>query len=505
MRITGLSSGMDIDKLVSDMMTAKRVPLDKLYQQKQTLEWKRDNYRQINSQLVDFRNIKLDNYRKGESMNAFKSEVTGDKAAVTAQATATANQVTMEVTVDNIATQGSITSTASLGALVTKNTTLGSLSAEENFNLTVSRTGSATVNLAFTKGDSIDTVIRKINNSTEANVSASFDEATGKITLKSKSYGEEKITFSGKGFTDALKLNSPDIDSNGNPILDSNGDPVAITTGGTKAKVHINGELFEPSGNKLIVNGVTLEFLAKTEVGKSSTITSKVDSSKILETITSFVKDYNEVMNSLNKKVNEERYRDFTPLTDDQKKDMKEEDIKKWEAKAQSGLLKNDEFLKQVTSDMRGSIVNLSSIGITTGEYYEGGKLYINADKLKKAIEDNPDQVTELFLGASGSTGTSQSSKDKGVFNNIYDKMLGSLDQMATRAGTSKYSADITTKFNEQSLMGKELTYLKTRISATATKMTTLEKRYYAQFSAMETAINKLNSQSSSLAGFAAQ
>lgn len=64
MRISGLASGMDIDTLVQQMMKAKRVPLDKLNQQKQVLEWKRDNYRAINSQLVDFRNNKLFNYKK---------------------------------------------------------------------------------------------------------------------------------------------------------------------------------------------------------------------------------------------------------------------------------------------------------------------------------------------------------------------------------------------------------------------------------------------------------
>lgn len=40
-RISGLASGMDIDDIVSKLMKTERVPLDKLTQKKQTLEWQR--------------------------------------------------------------------------------------------------------------------------------------------------------------------------------------------------------------------------------------------------------------------------------------------------------------------------------------------------------------------------------------------------------------------------------------------------------------------------------
>ena len=63
MRISGLASGIDTDTMVKQLMQAERIPLDKLKQNKQTLEWKRDDYRSINTLLTNFRqdvfNMKL--------------------------------------------------------------------------------------------------------------------------------------------------------------------------------------------------------------------------------------------------------------------------------------------------------------------------------------------------------------------------------------------------------------------------------------------------------------
>ena len=62
-RVSGLASGMDIDSIVKQLMDAERLPLNKLKQKKQILEWKRDDYRSMNTLLTDFRskvlNMKL--------------------------------------------------------------------------------------------------------------------------------------------------------------------------------------------------------------------------------------------------------------------------------------------------------------------------------------------------------------------------------------------------------------------------------------------------------------
>lgn len=494
MRISGLASGMDVDSMVQQLMKANRVPLDKLNQKKQTLEWKRDSYRTINSQLVDFRNNKLTAYRKSDALNVFKAEVSGDDKAISVKATTNANRVPMEVKVESLATQFTYGGETPVAANANAKMTLDQLQpgGPDKYTLSVSRgpNDPNKVDFEFSKNESIGSVIRKINSELKANVTASFDEATGKFSIASNEYGSKALQLDGSDFLNAMKI-----------------DPTK-PSGGDKAKATINGNPMEFNSNKNTINGVEITFLAPSKQGEVSKITTKTDSDKIFETITSFIKDYNSVLDALNKKVDEQRYRDYTPLTDEQKKAMKEDEVKLWNEKAQSGLLKNDEILRSaiaslrqpvVTASVTGSTMKLSGIGITTGEWFEGGKLSISdPDKLRKAIEEHPDEVIELFTG----TGVSSPSQPKGFFNDLYDGLDKPLKMLADRAGTNRYSADISVKFNEQSIMGKELTSLKDNIKVMTKKLTEMEKKYYTQFNAMETAMNKLNSQSASLANF---
>ncbi|WFR64342.1 flagellar cap protein FliD N-terminal domain-containing protein [Paenibacillus amylolyticus] len=86
MRINGFS-GMDVDSMVKELMTAKRAPLDKLNQKKTLLEWQRDSYRELNSKMYEFRNTKLQQtYRLSSALNTQKAVVTGNTDAVKAEA-----------------------------------------------------------------------------------------------------------------------------------------------------------------------------------------------------------------------------------------------------------------------------------------------------------------------------------------------------------------------------------------------------------------------------------
>ena len=66
MRITGLASGLDTETMIKDMMRAQRLPMDKILQRKQYMEWQRDDYRTVNRQLFDFRNLVSDNMMRSK-------------------------------------------------------------------------------------------------------------------------------------------------------------------------------------------------------------------------------------------------------------------------------------------------------------------------------------------------------------------------------------------------------------------------------------------------------
>ncbi|WP_396128376.1 flagellar cap protein FliD N-terminal domain-containing protein [Exiguobacterium mexicanum] len=61
-RFGGLASGIDTDTIIKQLMQAERMPVDKLEQQKQTTEWKRDAYREINRSLMTLRNSAVESH-----------------------------------------------------------------------------------------------------------------------------------------------------------------------------------------------------------------------------------------------------------------------------------------------------------------------------------------------------------------------------------------------------------------------------------------------------------
>lgn len=493
MRINGFS-GMDIDSMVKSLMTAQRAPLDKLNQQKEVLQWTRDSYREMNSKFFDFRNNKLMKYGQSSAMNGFNAAVSGNTDAVKAEATPSANKVPMNISVKSLATQASL-GTQGVGYGITTKTTLADIQKKvddtqspDAYELHING-----VDFKFDKSLTISDVINKISSDTKANATASFDEITGKLTILSKEYGDKQtITLSDDSTNPSTLLS---LFGGGKPAVP-----------GENASVVINNEPLSFESNTFTINGVQLTLLSTTTSDpvsmaddKPATIKIQPDATKTLETIKSFINDYNDLINTLNTKVGEEKYRDFPPLSDDQKKEMTDNDIKLWEDKAKSGLLKNDSILSSAISSMRMTISEnmgkLSDLGITTGQYYEGGKLYLDESKLKQAIEKDPQGIMDLFQGP-------VSASSDGIFDKMSDIMNDAMGSLSDKAGTTKYSGDLNSVYKEESVMGKQLKDYNKRILDLQNRLSDMEDRYYKQFSAMETAMNQYNSQSASLTSY---
>ncbi|SDW52024.1 flagellar hook-associated protein 2 [Marinococcus luteus] len=89
MRVSGFASGMDIDQTVKDLMRAERQPINKLNQQKQTLEWQTEMYQDVNKRFFDFRNTIFDSIMKKSSMTDRSATSTNDsRVSATASADA---------------------------------------------------------------------------------------------------------------------------------------------------------------------------------------------------------------------------------------------------------------------------------------------------------------------------------------------------------------------------------------------------------------------------------
>ena len=185
-RISGLASGMDIDTTIKELMKAHRKPLDKLTQQKQIWEWNREDYRSINSKLMDFKNNKLFKYNLESSLQPKKAEITGDTTAVSVQTTNGAVSGSMNIMVTQLATSSTLTTTPTLdgdGKEILKpmdsSKTLNELKVSSGLAFT---SNTITINgKPLTVDPSVDTIaslVSQINSDKDMGVSAIFDEAT---------------------------------------------------------------------------------------------------------------------------------------------------------------------------------------------------------------------------------------------------------------------------------------------------------------------------------------
>lgn len=496
-RVNGFS-GMDIDSMVKSMMAAKRVPLDKLNQQKILLNWTRDSYREVNSKLVDFRTNKLtDKYGVTSALNSQKATITDNTSAIKAEAT-TANGTPMTVEVKELAAKSYMTTDAlklaspstTTATLTTKLSELSGAGSAATFDMYINNT-----TITFNASDTLSSVISKLNGDKTANVKATFDDLSGKLTITAKDYGTKnnivQTDKDGVAKTSSPFLDLIGISASDNDIKEATKAKIIVTNTNDSAAT----QTYEPEDNKVTVNGVAITAQAKSN-GVTSKITIDTDPTNVITNIKAFVEDYNALISSLNTKISEEKYRDYAPLTDEQKAEMKEADITTWTEKAKSGLLKNDDIIKEVLSSMRSIITSqvgpLSTYGITTGSYYDNGKLILDESKLKEAIISNPQGIQDLLQGPA-------SAPDTGIFDKLSKKADSAIDLLNKRAGTDRYSSDLTTSYKTESVMGKKLAEYNTRISAMITMLNNAETRYYNQFTAMETAMNKLQTQSSSL------
>lgn len=500
MRIGGLASGMDIDKIVGDLMKVERAPIDKLKQKKQLLEWQRDAYRDMNRLLNDLDKHIFDGVMR-QSTFLQKKVTSSNENIVTATSTPSASNQTVEISnITQLATAARWTSESAIqtvGAL-DPNAKLKDVTFLVGRVTPVTLTNSLTVKLSVTdpsgdtkhveisvdpNNDTIQSVINKMNQHVDLGVNAFFDDVTKKVVINKKQTGagasiqviEGQELFQAFGFTTAV-----------------NNLELTGKVDGQNAKFTINGLETERPSNTFTINGMTYT-LKNTHTG-TVTISSTTNTDAIFNSIKSFVDKYNETIDEINKKLKETRYRDYQPLTDEQREQLTEKQAEKWEEKARSGILRGDSILSNALSSMRQALYRkveaasegfqqLAQLGITTtANYLEGGKLIIDEAKLKQKIEENPEAVYRLF--SNNGEGNA-----KGIVLQLRDEIKKTIKSIEDKAGN-------TLKTSNQYIIGKSILDLDTRISAAEDRLKRVEDRYWKQFSAMEKAVQRANSQS---------
>ena len=472
MRVGGIASGMDIEAMVNKLMEAERMPLVRLQQKHTTLEWKRDAFREINSALLELDNIVRD--MKYSTYYRAKSATSSNEGVLTASANSNASNGSYEIKVDKLATNE-----MQIANVQNPESFVG-VEGEHKF-YTYNNEGQPQEHvLKIEDGDTLEKVLSKIATASGNAVRGFYDKESNQVVLETTrtgvyNTGNKEITFeSNSFFTDVLQFDESKYQAASNAKFTYN-----------------NGLELTSKDNSYTLNGMTFNF--------HSTGTSRVsvdtDIDHAFNNIKKFVDKYNEVIEKMNKSQTEEKFRDFLPLTEEQKKEMSEDQIKKWEEKAKSAILRGESSIRDGMFTLRQSMQSkvetggeytlLSQIGIkTTMNYMDGGKLEIDEEKLREALRDNPDDVYKLFTVNQGD--------NKGLIHRFDDALDRTRGRIEEQAGKSTHTLD-------NYAIGKQIKQLNERISDFEKRMIRVEQRYWNQFTAMEKAISNLNQQSSYL------
>lgn len=272
---------------------------------------------------------------------------------------------------------------------------------------------------------------------------------------------------------------------------------------GQDSEIELNGVKYTGDSNSYSINGLTIEALAET--GDSAiSITTSTDTQGVYDKVKDFLTEYNNIINEMTKLYNADSAGSYEPLTDDEKDQMSDKEIEKWETKIKDSLLRRDSTLGSVMTAMQtammssveigGKKYSLSSFGISTLGFLNAAENEQNAyhidgdeddtntsgktDKLMAAINDDPDTVMQFMQQLSTN-----------LYSAIGDKMK---------------STDLSSAFtiyNDKQMKTEYTNYTKT-IKEWETKISDREDYYYNKFTQMESAMTKLNSTQSSISSY---
>ncbi|CDA24600.1 flagellar capping protein [Roseburia sp. CAG:197] len=562
MRVSGINSGLDTDSIVQELVSAYNTKTEK-YQKEQTkLSWKQEIWKGLNTKVYSLYNnvgklrfSSAYSTKKTTSSDTTKATVSASSNAVNGTqklhvlATAQSGYLTggkLSLREEVTDADGTTKLQDVKGAVKaeTKLSELGFTGDEASLNInTTDEDGNAvTKTVSLTKDSTVQDVVNALKDN---GLNASFDANNGRIFVSSKNTGKA-ADFSLSSATTKLVEKK---DADGNVIKDSNGKPEmesvtlsgeeqvaskkligllgldtdssntygnkAAKIDGRDAVIVLNGVKYTNTTNDFAINGLNISVngvtddvadpdstdLSSLNDSTAISINTTTDSQGIYDTVKDFLTEYNNIINEITKLYNADSAGSYEPLTDDEKDKMSDTEIEKWETKIKDSLLRRDSSLSSVMNTMmtsmsqpieiNGKSYSLSSFGIQTLGYLNAAENEQNAyhidgdeddentsgkqDKLMAAITSDPDTVIEFM---------------KQLSTNLYKSID---DQMQSNDLRSRYKI-----YNDKE-MDKQYTNLTKTIKEWESKVSDKEDYYYKQFSNMETALAKLQSQTSSI------
>ena len=259
-RLSGLTSGMDTDAIVQELVKAYSMKTEKYEKQQTKLTWKQDAWKSLNTKIYSLY-TSASNMRMSGSYNLRKTSVSDNtKATVTANSDAVTG--TQKLNILQTA-QASYITGAKLGDDVTGDTKMSALGYKGgDTSFEVEGNDGETHEIKVTKDSTVKDVINQLK---EAGLNASFDATNKRIFISAKESGEKNdfnlvaADEDGNDVLEALGLNTALLDEEGNFIngatkyADAYAIYEAATAEGLSVKEYINSQLEEYNNNKTLI------------------------------------------------------------------------------------------------------------------------------------------------------------------------------------------------------------------------------------------------------------
>lgn len=342
-------------------------------------------------------------------------------------------------------------------------------------------------------------------NKSNAGVTMSYSKLDGAFTL----------TANDKGTGGDIKIADDDVLAQALKLTGSTG---ASHTEGRNAVIIVDGVQVEHNDNVYEMDGVKYDFseVDPTE-GETITVNLSKDYDTVKQNIKDFVEDYNKMLDEIAEYTYTARPTDskknfYDPLTDDDKENMSEKEIEKWETAAKKGLLYHDSTVMNVMTKIRsaltgavtledGSKFGLYNMGIKTASYLTGsstdaklGKLTIDEDALDKALQENPDAVIKAFTDLENGV----MAKTKNAIESAVKESATSQGSLIRKAGTEKGTSATT------NAIYKEMERINKRIERLQTSYEKKEDYWWKVFTNLEKMQAQFDSQMNYISQFTA-
>ncbi len=491
--ISGMNSGLDTEAIVNAKVANIQTKIDTNKQDTQVYEWKQETYRGITEKLENFYN---DYFLYSSSKDSITNPNFFNESYARSSSSAVSvsgNTQFMKYTKIQggsiqLATNSTITSGKTISGDISKLTFADmGVEADESGNYSMTLNGKS---FTFSADTTLKDAMNEINKA-DVGVDMLYSSATGKFTFVSEKTGSESaIELSGSA-ADALM----GVDREANVGKDFK---AMMSFDGTDNFVEVTR-----SSNDFSLDGVNYSF--KSASATDITFESGTDTDKIIDKVKKFVDDYNSIMKTLNNEIYAKKYgesvgsgKKYAPLTDAQKAQMSEKEIEQWTEKAKTGLLRNDTTLTDIANRLRSAMTNavgssgLYDIGIDAESWTSKGVLKVDETKLRSAIENDPEAVSNLFGGENGVASRVQNTLRYAVKGTGVGSSKGVLVDLA--GSNSVLSTGNT--------ISKRIATLKNNLVSLETKLDTKKEYWWKKFSSLESYISSMNSQSSFLSSY---